>query len=95
MAGVATETRLGAKGMTQRRFEAIAFDLWDTLVVDDSDEIKRERQGLLPKHEQRRELMWQALDRQQSTSREGVHQACDDGDAAFVAAWHDGRRIGF
>jgi putative hydrolase of the HAD superfamily len=89
VAGVAAETKLGAKGMTQRRFEAIAFDLWDTLVVDDSDEIKRELQGLLPKHEQRRELLWQALDHQRSTSREGVHKAYDDGDDAFGAAWHD------
>jgi len=75
--------------MTQRRFEAIAFDLWDTLVVDDSDEVKRERQGLLPKPEQRRELLWQALDRQQPTSRADVCRAYDAGDAAFRAAWHD------
>jgi len=75
--------------MTQRRFEAIAFDLWDTLVIDDSDEIKRERQGLLSKPEQRRELLWQALDRERSTARAAVCQAYDDGDAAFRAAWHD------
>jgi len=88
--------------MTQRRLEAIAFDLWDTLVVDDSDEVKRKRHGLLPKHEQRRQLLWQALDRLQATAREAVDRAYDDGDAAFHTAWHQqhvtwtvGRRLEF
>ena len=33
---------------------AITFDLWDTLVADDSDEPKRAAAGLLPKPEARR-----------------------------------------
>lgn len=33
---------------------AVSFDLWDTLVHDDSDEAERARRGLLPKPEARR-----------------------------------------
>ena len=75
--------------MTQGRLEAIGFDLWDTLVVDDSDEVKRQRQGLRSKREQRRHLLWQALDRTRPMAREVVAQAYDVADAAFTAAWHD------
>jgi FMN phosphatase YigB (HAD superfamily) len=35
---------------------AITFDFWDTIVVDDSDEAKRAAQGLLSKPQARREL---------------------------------------
>ena len=35
---------------------AITFDFWDTIVVDDSDEAKRAAQGLMPKPQSRREL---------------------------------------
>ncbi len=75
--------------MTQRRLEAIGFDLWDTLVVDDSDEVKRQRQGLLSKREQRRQWLWEALDRTRSIPREVVTRAYDVADAAFTNAWRD------
>jgi HAD superfamily hydrolase (TIGR01509 family) len=40
---------------------AITFDLWDTLVVDDSDEAHREALGLLPKPEARSRLFIDAV----------------------------------
>ena len=41
--------------------KAITFDLWDTLVVDDSDEAKRAERGLRSKFDERRHLLWEAL----------------------------------
>ncbi len=38
----------------QRPYRAITFDLWDTLVIDDSDEPERARRGLLSKSDTRR-----------------------------------------
>ena len=41
--------------------KAVTFDLWDTMVHDDSDEPKRAARGLRSKREERRHLLWQAL----------------------------------
>jgi FMN phosphatase YigB (HAD superfamily) len=41
--------------------KAITFDLWDTLIDDDSDEAKRKAQGLRSKYDERRHLVWEAL----------------------------------
>ena len=41
--------------------KGITFDLWDTMVRDDSDEPKRAAQGLRSKKAERRHLVWQAL----------------------------------
>ena len=43
--------------------KAVSFDLWDTIIDDDSDEPKRRAQGLRAKPEQRRHLLYQALNR--------------------------------
>jgi putative hydrolase of the HAD superfamily len=67
--------------------KAVSFDLWDTLVDDDSDEAKRQARGLRSKHEERRHLLWQALDRQDPISPAQVSAAFDAADAAFNAAW--------
>jgi len=69
--------------------QAITFDLWDTLVVDDSDEPKRHAQGLRSKRQQRRHLVWEAVNRQTPIRREAVDLAYDVGDAAFNAVWHE------
>ena len=45
----------------KRTIEALSFDLWDTLVIDDSDEPKRRARGLRSKRDERRWLVWQAL----------------------------------
>jgi len=41
--------------------KAVTFDLWDTVIHDDSDEPKRAAQGLRSKKEERRFLLWEAL----------------------------------
>ncbi|HUL09409.1 MAG TPA: HAD family hydrolase [Candidatus Acidoferrum sp.] len=71
------------------RLKAITFDLWDTIVHDDSDEPKRKAQGLRSKKAERRHLLWEALNRQQPIEAERVALAYDVGDAAFNRVWHD------
>ena len=67
--------------------KAITFDLWDTLVDDDSDEVTRKAQGLRSKPEERRHLMWDALNLHEPISEEQVNAAFDAADAAFNKAW--------
>ncbi len=72
-----------------RPLRAITFDLWDTIVHDDFDEPKRKAQGLKSKKEERRHLLWDALNRQQPIDAERVKLAYDVADAAFNKVWHD------
>jgi putative hydrolase of the HAD superfamily len=69
--------------------KAITFDLWDTIVRDDSDEPKRKAKGLRSKKEERRHLLWDALNRAEPIAHEAVWLAYDVGDAAFNKVWHD------
>lgn len=66
----------------------ITFDLWDTIVVDDSDEPKRSARGLRSKPAERRHLLWQALQAEAPTDKAAVDLAYDVADAAFRLAWH-------
>jgi len=74
--------------MTGRTIEAITFDLWDTVFVDDSDEPKRAAQGLLPKAGERRRLVHEFLSRHEPLDRGPVDVAYDTADAAFSHVWH-------
>lgn len=67
--------------------KAITFDLWDTLVHDDSDEEERARRGLRSKRDERRHLLWQALNGVQETRFEDVVLAYDTADAASNLSW--------
>ncbi|MDH3694974.1 MAG: HAD family hydrolase [Gammaproteobacteria bacterium] len=69
--------------------KAITFDLWDTVIHDDSDEPKRAAQGLRTKKEERRHLLWEALNAQEPLAIETVMQAYDVADAAFNHVWHN------
>jgi len=69
--------------------KAVTFDLWDTIVDDDSDEPKREAQGLRAKPAERRHLLWDALNRQQPTIADDVNLAFDVADAAFNNVWKE------
>ncbi len=71
-----------------RPITAITFDLWDTVFIDDSDEPKRQAQGLSPKPVARRELVHQYLEKHAPISRETVDLAYDITDAAFSQVWH-------
>ena len=68
---------------------AITFDLWDTVIHDDSDEPKRTAAGLPPKREARRALVREALARHQAVPADVVNAAWDVTDAAFNKIWHD------
>lgn len=67
---------------------AVTFDLWDTVLVDDSDEPKRRQEGLLPKPQERRRLVLEFLERHAPTKREEVDAAYDAVDQAFNRDWH-------
>ncbi len=68
---------------------AISFDLWDTLVIDDSDEAVRRERGLPSKRAARRALTWRALNAVQPIGEAEVTLAFDVLDAAFNKVWHD------
>jgi putative hydrolase of the HAD superfamily len=72
-----------------RTIKAITFDLWDTIIHDDSDEPKRKAKGLRSKKEERRHLVWQALDAEAPIGLAEVTLAYNTADAAFNAVWHD------
>ena len=63
---------------------AISFDLWDTIVVDDSDELERAALRLLSKHDERRALLHAAVPHRALSD---VVAACDEVDTAFRYAW--------
>ncbi len=71
------------------QIKAITFDLWDTIVHDDSDEPKRRAMGLRSKKAERRHLLWEVLNRQMPISELEVDLAYNVGDAAFNKVWHD------
>jgi HAD superfamily hydrolase (TIGR01549 family) len=69
--------------------KGITFDLWDTMVRDDSDEPKRAARGLRSKKAERRHLVWQALNDIEPIDEARVELAYDVADAAFNRVWHD------
>jgi len=69
--------------------KAITFDLWDTLIDDESDEPKRAAQGLRSKYEERRQLLWEALNAVEPIDMADVRLAYATADAAFRTVWHD------
>lgn len=66
---------------------AVAFDLWDTVLVDDSDEPKRQALGLPSKHRERRDQLWRQLNDHEPIDRALVEVAYDTADAAFNRTW--------
>ena len=69
--------------------KAITFDLWDTVIHDDSDEPKREAQGLASKRNARRTLVWEALNQHEAIDLQTVARAYDVTEAAFSHVWHE------
>ena len=69
--------------------KAVTFDLWDTIVYDDTDEPKRQAQGLRSKRDERRHLMWEALNRHRPVAIERVVLAYDTADAGFNLVWKE------
>ncbi|MFQ5784986.1 MAG: HAD family hydrolase [Alphaproteobacteria bacterium] len=69
---------------------AVTFDLWDTMIRDDSDEPRRTARGLGSKRDDRRRLLHEALCRDAGIAYETVAAAYDAADAAFNKAWKEG-----
>ena len=69
--------------------KAITFDLWDTVIHDDSDEPKRKAQGLPSKRDHRRELAHDAFSAEKQIDPRVVNIAYDTMEAAFNHVWHE------
>lgn len=67
--------------------KAITFDLWDTVIHDDSDEAKRAAQGLASKKEARRTLAHALLSRHEPVDMSTLQVAYDTMEAAFNHVW--------
>jgi len=74
--------------MSRAAIRAVTFDLWDTVLIDDSDEPKRAAQGLESKPLARRNLVRQFLARHEPISAEQVALAYNTVDAAFRQVWY-------
>lgn len=70
------------------KIKAITFDLWDTILIDDSDEPKRQQRGLESKALARRTLVHQYLQRHNAVSKGAVNLAYNVTDAAFREVWY-------
>ncbi len=70
--------------------KAVTFDLWDTIVDDDSDEIKRKEIGLRSKHDERRHQVWEALNAIKPIDYNSVKLAYDTTEAGFRVTWKEG-----
>ncbi|MCB9666262.1 MAG: HAD family hydrolase [Alphaproteobacteria bacterium] len=66
---------------------ALTFDLWDTLVVDDSDEEVRAARGLLPKALARPAVLAEELRQHHDVSDEAVRAAWEQATATFRQQW--------
>ena len=69
--------------------KAITFDLWDTVIRDDSDEAKRAARGLPSKREARRLLAHALIQEQTGVTREVFDLAYDTMESAFNHVWHE------
>jgi len=70
--------------------KVISFDLWDTVLIDDSDEPKRAALGRPTKADERRGLVFDALAGAGiPVSRAGVELAYAVTDAAFRSVWQE------
>jgi putative hydrolase of the HAD superfamily len=68
--------------------KVVSFDLWDTVLIDDSDEPKRAALGRPTKAEERRGLVFDALGGHGPVSRAEVEVAYAVTDAAFRRVWY-------
>ena len=70
-----------------RTIEAVSFDLWDTMIADQTDEPKRKSRGLRSKVDERRHLVHEALARHGGIAFDVVAAACRVADTAFRKVW--------
>ena len=73
--------KLGAK------ITAVTFDLWDTIIDDESDEPKRTQQGLRSKLDERHHLVLEALKQHEPISSSDLAIGYGVVNAAFFKCW--------
>lgn len=69
--------------------KAVTFDLWDTIVDDDSDEVARKEKGLRTKKDERRHQVWEALNAIEPIGYDAVRLAYDTAEAGFNVVWKE------
>ena len=69
--------------------KGITFDLWDTVLIDDSDEPKRAKAGCQTKLVERRELVHAATSKLTDISFKSVSDIYDEVDSDFRNDWHN------
>ncbi len=68
--------------------KAMTFDLWDTIVVDDSDEAERQKRGLRSKPEERLHLLTEEIQKHHSNiSNEKISSAFKIANDKFNVFW--------
>lgn len=72
-----------------RTIKAVTFDLWDTIIDDESDEPKRLTAGLRSKPDERHHLVLEALNRHAPISAADLSIAYGVANAAFVKCWKE------
>ncbi len=70
-----------------RSIEAVSFDLWDTMIADQTDEPERKSRGLRTKVDERRYLVHEALARHRDIAFDVVAAACRVADTAARKVW--------
>lgn len=75
--------------MAIQNIKAITFDLWDTVIDDDSDEPKRVELGLRSKRDQRHYVVWKALNQNDPISLEDVSRAYEEVNEEYNRVWHE------
>jgi len=68
---------------------AITFDIWDTLLIDDSDEPKRKEAGRPTKCAERRILLHRFLEKHGPIEKDTIDRVYDAVDAAFNKVWKE------
>ena len=69
------------------RITAVTFDLWDTIIDDESDELKRSQKGLRSKPDERHHLVLEALNKHKPISSADLAVGYGVVNAAFVKCW--------
>jgi putative hydrolase of the HAD superfamily len=69
------------------KITAVTFDLWDTIIDDESDEPKRAQQGLRSKSDERHHLVLEALNKHEPISSADLAVGYGVVNAAFLKCW--------
>lgn len=70
------------------KIKAITFDLWDTVINDDSDEAIRKQRGLRSKRDERNYLVWVAASEVATISLDEVKEIYEQVNEQFNHVWH-------